>query len=59
VKPKKTSIRIDSELWKKFRIACLEKGLTATEVFSRLIAEWLEAQRKVKREKRKKRGVKA
>jgi len=59
VKPKKTSITIDSELWRKFRIACLKKGLTATEVFTRLISEWLEAQKKVKRRKKKKKGVKS
>jgi len=59
VKVKKTSISIDRELWRKFRIRCLEKGLTATEVFTRLISEWLEAQKGEKRRKKKERGVKA
>jgi len=58
MKPKKTSIRIDSELWRKFRIACLEKGLTATEMFTRLIKEWLREEERKKRKKRRKKGVK-
>jgi len=58
VKPKKTSIRIDSELWRKFRIACLEKGLTATEVFTKLIRDWLREEEKKKRKKKRKKGVK-
>jgi len=58
VKPKKTSIRIDSELWKKFRIACLEKGLTATEVFTKLIRNWLREEERKKRRKKRRKGVK-
>jgi len=59
VKPKKTSIRVDAELWKRFRIRCLEKGLTATEVFTKLIKEWLREEEKRKRRKKRKKGVKS
>jgi len=58
MKPKKTSIRIDSELWRKFRIACLEKGLTATEVFTKLIRDWLREEERKRRKKEGKKGVK-
>jgi len=58
VKPKKTSITVDSELWRKFRIACLEKGLTATEMFTRLIREWLREEERKKRKKKGRKGVK-
>jgi len=58
VKPKKTSIRIDSELWRKFRIACLERGLTATEMFTRLIREWLRKEERKKRKKKRGKEVK-
>jgi len=51
VKAKKTSISIDRNLWRKFRIRCLEKGVTATEVFSRLIREWLKEEEEEKRGK--------
>jgi len=58
VKPKKTSIRVDERLWRKFRVRCLEKGLTATEVFTRLIREWLREEERKKRKKKRRKEVK-
>jgi len=59
MKPKKTSIRIDSELWKQFRLKCLEEDLTATKVLTQLIERWLRERRKKKRRRKPKKEVKS
>jgi len=57
MKAKKTSIRIDSELWKQFRLKCLEADLTATKVLTRLIEGWLRERRKKKKRRKPRKGV--
>lgn len=38
---KKTCLRIDEELWKKFKIQCINKGISANEQLNRLVYEFI------------------
>lgn len=38
---KKTCLRIDEEMWKKFKIECINKGISANEQITRLISEFM------------------
>lgn len=38
---KKTCLRIDEETWKKFKIECINKGISANEQITRLISDFM------------------
>lgn len=37
----KTSLEFDNELWKKFRVKCLQEGKSASEVLRELVERYL------------------
>lgn len=39
-----TSLRVDSELWKKARIEGIKKGISLAEVVGQALEEWIEKQ---------------
>ena len=39
----RTTILIDKALWQKFRIACMKKGVSASELLATLIKKELDA----------------
>lgn len=41
----RVTLYIPSDLWRQFRARCVQRGTSASKVVSRLIQEWLEADR--------------
>ncbi len=37
----KTSLTLDKELWKKFKVKCIEKDKSYTAILEDLIKEWV------------------
>ncbi|MEK6941779.1 MAG: plasmid partition protein ParG [archaeon] len=40
----KTSLTLKKELWKKFKLKCVEKEKSYTEILESLIEDWLKKQ---------------
>jgi len=39
-----TSIRVDPELWRRFKLRCVSEGRNMSWVLAKLVAEWLSAE---------------